>query len=619
MKVLLSLIVALGILPAPVSFERADGTSTAKDVEVVVGKRSFTRWSAFLPEYARKEAYRLTITPKQVRIEANTPEGVFRANTTLAQLERPLPCGVIIDYPRFAWRGIMLDISRHFRDKDFILKQIDAFSEVKLNVLHLHLTDAAGWRLEVKSHPELTAKAAWRVGDTWRQWNTTGQRYEGSYGGFLSQDDVREIVAYAAERQMTVVPEIEMPGHSRETVYAIPGVGCKDSSEDLCPGKEATFKLMEDVLAEVMDLFPSEYIHIGGDEAGKRDWHDCPDCRRRMQEEGLNSVEELQSYLVRRIEKFLNAHGRRLIGWDEILEGGLSPNATVMSWRGTEGGLEAIRQGHDAVMTPGNRCYLDKVQDAPVREPEGFGGYLPIDSIYVYDPAAGIPEASLPHLLGVQGNLWHEMIPQPSHTEYMLYPRAFAIAEIGWSPVAVKDAADFRERATAHAAALRERGYSTFKLEEEVGDRNDPDAQDLPAGIGRRVVYAFPWNERYPAAGAATLTDGILGGWSYADGRWQGFQSDVDVTIDLGAVRPVHYVTATFLGNKGAWIYLPDRVTVEYSLDGEHYTLAGELLNENPDGKYIPYGVSVGKDARYIRYHAFRTKEWLFTDEILIY
>ena len=619
MKVLLSLIVALGILPAPVSFERADGTSTAKDVEVVVGKRSFTRWSAFLPEYARKEAYRLTITPKQVRIEANTPEGVFRANTTLAQLERPLPCGVILDYPRFAWRGIMLDISRHFRDKDFILKQIDAFSEVKLNVLHLHLTDAAGWRLEVKSHPELTAKAAWRVGDTWRQWDTTGQKYEGSYGGFLSQDDVREIVAYAAERHMTVVPEIEMPGHSRETVYAVPGVGCKDTSDDLCPGKEATFKLLEDVLAEVMDLFPSEYIHIGGDEAGKRDWHDCPDCRRRMQEEGLNSVEELQSYLVRRVERYLNAHGRRLIGWDEILEGGLSPNATVMSWRGIEGGQEAIRLGHDVVMTPGNRCYLDKVQDAPVREPEGFGGYLPIDSIYVYDPAAGIPEASLGHLLGVQGNLWHELIPQPSHTEYMLYPRAFAIAEIGWSPVDVKDAVDFRERAIAHAAALRERGYNTFKLEEEVGNR--PASREVENHLGRKakVAYAHPWHKNYPAAGAATLTDGNLGGWSYGDGRWQGFQSDVDVTVDLGSVRPVHYVTATFLGDTSAWIFLPDRVTVEYSLDGEHFTLAGELLNENPDGKYVPFGVSVGKDARYIRYHAFRTKEWLFTDEILIY
>ena len=619
MKALLTLIVALGILPAPVSFERADGTSTTKDVEVVVGKRSFTRWCASLPDFAKKEAYRLTITPKRIRIEANTPEGVYRAETTLGQLEYPYPCGVIVDYPRFPWRGIMLDISRHFRDKDFILKQIDAFSEVKLNVLHLHLTDAAGWRLEVKSHPELTAKAAWRVGDTWRQWNTTGQRYEGSYGGFLSQDDVREIVAYAAKHHMTVVPEIEMPGHSRETVYAIPGVGCREFSDDLCPGKEATFQLLEEVLAEVMYLFPSEYIHIGGDEAGKRHWHDCPDCQRRMQEEGLKNVEELQSYLVRRIERFLNAHGRRLIGWDEILEGGLSPNATVMSWRGTEGGLEAIRQGHDAVMTPGNRCYLDKVQDAPVREPEGWGGYLPIDSIYVYDPAAGIPEASLGHLLGVQGNLWHELIPQPSHTEYMLYPRAFAIAEIGWSPVDVKDAVDFRERAIAHAAALRERGYNTFKLEEEVGNR--PASREVENHLGRKakVAYAHPWHKNYPAAGAATLTDGNLGGWSYGDGRWQGFQSDVDVTVDLGSVRPVHYVTATFLGDTSAWIFLPDRVTVEYSLDGEHFTLAGELLNENPDGKYVPFGVSVGKDARYIRYHAFRTKEWLFTDEILIY
>ena len=619
MKVLLALIVALGILPAPVSFERADGTSTTKDVEVVVGKRSFTRWSASLPDFAKKEAYRLTITPKRIRIEANTPEGVYRAETTLRQLEYPYPCGVIVDYPRFPWRGIMLDISRHFRDKEFILKQIDALSEVKLNVLHLHLTDAAGWRLEVKSHPELTAKAAWRVGDTWRQWDTTGQRYEGSYGGFLSQDDVREIVAYAAKHHMTIVPEIEMPGHSRETVYAIPGVGCQETSDDLCPGKEATFQLLEDVLSEVMDLFPSEYIHIGGDEAGKRHWHDCPDCQRRMQEEGLKNVEELQSYLVRRIERFLNAHGRRLIGWDEILEGGLSPNATVMSWRGTEGGLEAIRQGHDAVMTPGNRCYLDKVQDAPVREPEGWGGYLPIDSIYVYDPAAGIPEASLGHLLGVQGNLWHELIPQPSHTEYMLYPRAFAIAEIGWSPVNVKDAEDFRERATAHAAALRERGYTTFKLEEEVGNRPASREAENHLGRGAKVTYARPWHRNYPAAGAATLTDGNLGGWSYGDGRWQGFLSDVDVTIDLGSAKPVHYVTATFLADPGAGVYLPDRVTVEYSLDGAHYTLAGELLAENPGGKYIPYGVSVGKDARYIRYRAFRTREWLFTDEILIY
>ena len=619
MKVLLALIVALGILPAPVSFERADGTSTTKDVEVVVGKRSFTRWSASLPDFAKKEAYRLTITPKRIRIEANTPEGVYRAETTLEQLGYPYPCGVIVDYPRFPWRGIMLDISRHFRDKEFILKQIDALSEVKLNVLHLHLTDAAGWRLEVKSHPELTAKAAWRVGDTWRQWNTTGQRYEGSYGGFLSQDDVREIVAYAAKHHMTIVPEIEMPGHSRETVYAIPGVGCQETSDDLCPGKEATFQLLEDVLSEVMDLFPSEYIHIGGDEAGKRHWHNCPDCQRRMQEEGLKNVEELQSYLVRRIERFLNAHGRRLIGWDEILEGGLSPNATVMSWRGTEGGLEAIRQGHDAVMTPGNRCYLDKVQDAPVREPEGWGGYLPIDSIYVYDPAAGIPEASLGHLLGVQGNLWHELIPQPSHTEYMLYPRAFAIAEIGWSPVNVKDAEDFRERATAHAAALRERGYTTFKLEDEVGNRPASREAENHLGRGAKVTYARPWHRNYPAAGAATLTDGNLGGWSYGDGRWQGFLSDVDVTIDLGSAKPVHYVTATFLADPGAGVYLPDRVTVEYSLDGAHYTLAGELLAENPGGKYIPYGVSVGKDARYIRYRAFRTREWLFTDEILIY
>ena len=618
MKVLVTLLLAaLGILPAPVSYEMGDGVTQAKEVDVAEGKRAFTKWSAQLPAFARKEAYRITVTPKRVLIEANTAEGVYRARTTLAQLEKPYHCGVIIDYPRFAWRGAMLDISRHFRDKNFILKQIDALSEVKLNVLHLHLTDAAGWRLEIKSHPELE-KGAWRMGDTWREWTSTGSQYGGTYGGFLSQDDAREIVAYAAAHHMTVVPEIEMPGHSRETVFACPEIGCNPDSEDLCPGKEATFKFLEEVLDEVMDLFPSEYIHIGGDEAGKRDWKDCPDCRKRMADEGLTTVEELQSYLVCRIERYLNAHGRKLIGWDEILEGGLSPNATVMSWRGTDGGRQALKEGHDAVMTPGNRCYLDKAQDAPIFEPEGFGGYLPIDSIYVYDPAAGMPADKLEHLLGVQGNLWHELIPTPEHTEYMLYPRIFAIAEIGWSPLSVKDSDDFRERATAMAAGLRERGFNTFKLEEEVGERPECNLRAEHLALGAAVTYATPWHRNYPAGRASALVDGRQGGWSYGS-NWQGFLSDVDVTIDLGAVRPVHYVTATFLAHPSAGIYQPKRVRIDISTDGETFTTVSDLVGENPDGLYVPYGAPVGRDARYIRYRATRTKEWLFTDEIQVY
>ena len=367
-----------------------------------------------------------------------------------------------------------------------------------------------------------------------------------------------------------------------------------------------------------MDLFPSEYIHIGGDEAGKRDWKDCPDCRKRMAEEGLSTVEELQSYLVRRIERYLNAHGRKLIGWDEILEGGLSPNATVMSWRGTDGGRQALNEGHDAVMTPGNRCYLDKAQDAPIFEPEGFGGYLPIDSIYVYDPAAGMPADKLEHLLGVQGNLWHELIPTPDHTEYMLYPRIFAIAEIGWSPLSVKDPGDFRERATAVAAGLRERGYNTFKLEEEVGERPECNLRAEHLACGASVTYATPWHRNYPAGRASALVDGRLGGWSYG-GHWQGFLSDVDVTIDLGSVRPVHYVTATFLAYPSAGIYQPKRVRIDVSTDGETFTTVSDLVGENPDGLYVPYGAPVGRDVRYIRYRATRTKEWLFTDEIQVY
>ena len=333
----------------------------------------------------------------------------------------------------------MLDISRHFRDKDFILKQIEAMAEVRLNRLHLHLTDDAG---------------------------------------YLSQEDAREIVAYAAKRNITVIPEIEMPGHSAEVLAAYPELSCLSpdggqapNRSDLCPGNELTFTFMETVLREIMDIFPSEYIHVGGDEAGKRNWPDCPRCKARMAEEGLGSPEELQSYLITRIERFLNENGRKLLGWDEILEGGLAPNAAVMSWRGTEGGIKAASMGHDVVMTPGAWCYLDKYQDAQFKEPEAIGGYLPLEKVYAYDPLDGIPEEARAHVLGMQGNLWHEFIPEPWHTEYMLWPRALAIAETGWSPASVKDWSRFHERALRYIEYLNEKGYRSFDLKNEFGER----------------------------------------------------------------------------------------------------------------------------------------------------
>ena len=619
------------LLPAPAEIILGKGTAPYAEPVVTLGGKAFLRATASLPAFARDEAFRLHVSPKGIRIEANTETGVFYARAALEQMRRdgqPLECCTVFDYPRFAYRGIMLDISRHFRDKDFILKQIDAMAEVRLNRLHLHLTDDAGWRLEIKAFPRLTGYAAWRKGKTWKEWHFGDRQYlhEGdrdASGGYLTQEDAREIVAYAAARHITVVPEIEMPGHSAEVIAAFPELSCltgdgsgfAPNRSDLCPGREETFSFLETVLGEVMEIFPSAYIHVGGDEAGKRNWHDCPLCRARMEKEGLDGVDGLQSYLITRIEHFLNDN--------EILEGGLAPNATVMSWRGTRGGIKAAEMGHDVVMTPGEWCYLDKFQDAQFKEPEAIGGYLPLEKCYSYDPCDGIPADKQQHVLGVQGNLWHEYIPTPEHTEYMLWPRAFAIAEVGWTQAERKDAASFRKRALSQADHLAARGYHPFDLRREFGERKGYGVPLQHLGAGCPVHYAHPWSKQYPAAGAATLTDGQLGSWSYANSPWQGFiSSDLDVTVDLGSVKPVHYVGATFMMQSGPEIFLPKRVEIFLSSDGVDYVKAGEVWNEIPAGTegnmYIPFGTTLSAEARYVRYHAIRDRGWIFVDEIII-
>ena len=437
------------IVPAPVEAVSGDGVyrlskPLSGSVRTVIGGRRFARATSGLPEFAAGEAYRLTVNGRGISVEANTETGAFYAMRSLEQMlsgGNELDYCTIFDYPRFAYRGIMLDISRHFRDKEFIIKQIELLSEVKINRLHLHLTDDAGWRIEIERYPRL--------------------------GG------------YAESRHVTVVPEIEFPGHSREIVAAYPELGCltadgelAPNTSDVCPGREETFEAFENILSEVMELFPSKYIHIGGDEAGKKNWSDCPLCRKRMEEEGLKDVNELQSYAVSRIERFLNANGRSLLGWDEILEGGLAPNATVMSWRGTSDGIKAAEQGHDVVMTPIASCYINKRQDAlfPLFLLEARkSNYLPIDRMYAYDPLEGMPSGAESHVLGVQANLWQEYVPEASQTEYMLYPRAFAIAEIGWTPAEKKDLRSFRERAADFSDRARERGYNIFDLRNEYG------------------------------------------------------------------------------------------------------------------------------------------------------
>jgi hexosaminidase len=421
-------------------------------------------------------AYELTVAKTGVRITAGGTAGAFYALQTLFQLLPPefeygapvygvaweVPCVKIRDAPRFTWRGMHLDVGRHFFGKKFVEEYIDLISRYKFNVFHWHLTEDQGWRMEIKKYPNLTSIGSWRketLGD--------GQ----PHGGFYTQDDVREVVAYARERCVTIVPEIEMPGHSTAALAAYPGLSCTGGPfevqtkwgvhEDVyCPGNDRTFEFLQDVLTEVMDLFPGQFIHIGGDECPKTRWKVCPRCQARMKAEGLATEHELQSYFIRRIEKFLNAHGKRLLGWDEILEGGLAPNATVMSWRGIDGGIAAASSGHDVVMTPTSNCYFDYYQGL-TGEPGAIGNYLPLDRVYSYEPVPpGLTPDQARHILGAQGNVWTEYIPDGPKAEYMAFPRACAMSEVVWSPPGKKDFRDFSARMAGQYERLVARGVN---------------------------------------------------------------------------------------------------------------------------------------------------------------
>ena len=572
-----------------------------------------------------------------VRITSADDAGAFYAQQTLAQMisedngVKEVQCCVVNDCPRFSYRGLHFDVSRHFRSLDFLKKQIDAMALYKMNRMHIHLTDAAGWRMEIEAYPKLTSFAGWRPQQKWKDWWYGDRLYveegtEGAYGGYYTKDQMRELVEYARQRHIEVIPEIEMPGHSEEVLAAYPELSCKGtaySQGEFCVGNEDTFRFLETVLEEVMEVFPSEMIHIGGDEANKAHWKECPKCQQRMQAEGLADVDELQSYLIKRIARFVESKGRRIVGWDEILDGGLAQGATVMSWRGEEGGIEAMRMGHDVIMTPGRYCYLDHTQDAPFKEPESIGGYLPLDSVYVYDPASKTMD--LPgRLLGIQGNLWSEYVVTDSHAEYMYWPRALAIAETGWSQPERKDPADFRRRASGAVARLKSMGYEPFDLAEEYGERKLAQTGLDHKAKGCKVLYNKPIQKWYPAAGETTFTDGIIGGWTYSDQRWQGFLSDIDVTIDLGSVQTVSYVGGTFMQLKEPGVFMPQKVDIYVSADGESFEHVAEVWNDVsvniPDLLFRSFDTICDVRARYVRYHAKRStmRGFLFLDEIVI-
>lgn len=594
------------------------------------------------PQLPSPESYTLSVTSQRIEIRATSGAGLFYGMQTLLQLMQPtstgsysVPSVEIEDTPRFAYRGLMLDVSRHFSTKEFIKKQIDALAYYKINRLHLHLTDAAGWRLEIKKYPLLTDFAAWRTDPTWKKWWNGGRKYlrydePGASGGYYTQDDIREILEYARQHYITVIPEIEMPSHSEEVLAAYPQLSCSGEpykNSDFCVGNEETFTFLENVLTEVMELFPSEYIHVGGDEAGKSAWKTCPKCQKRMKDEHLANVDELQSYLIHRIEKFLNNHGRRLLGWDEILQGGIAPNATVMSWRGEEGGIAAVTSGHHAIMTLGAYCYLDSYQDAPYSQPEAIGGYLPLKKVYAYDPVPASLTAEQAKLVyGVQGNLWVEYIPTPEHVEYMIYPRMLALAEVAWSAPERKSWPDFHTRALSAVADLQKKGYHPFDLSKEIGSRPESLQPVSHLALGKKVTYNSSYSPHYPAQGNTALTDGIRGDWTYGDGSWQGFISDnrLDVTIDMEKETPIHSVTAAFMQVVGAEVFLPETVIISISDDGINFTELQkqhfEVSKETPI-RFTDISWQGEAKGRYVRYQAQAGSEfggWIFTDEIIV-
>lgn len=427
--------------------------------------------SAKLP----KEGYKLTITPHRIYI-IGKGAGLFYGIQTLIQLfpvehagSQKLPCAVIVDSPRFGYRGMMLDVSRHFFTVQQVEKVIDIMAAYKLNNFHWHLVDGVGWRIEIKKYPKLTEVGAYRMQTMFgsnRDWPD-----QLTYGGFYTQDQIREVVKYAAQRYINVIPEIEMPAHSEAALRAYPELKCdttpgkpaaRDVNNIYCP-TEATFTFLEGVLTEVMALFPSKYIHIGGDEAGKQPWMESAFCQNLIKEKGLKDEKELQSYFIQRIEKFLNDHGRSIIGWDEILEGGLAPNATVMSWTGEDGGIAAAQQKHNVIMTPqttGN--YFDHYQSSSPQEPVSFGRYATLQETYNYDPVSKkLSPDERQYIIGTQGNLWTEYVPTIAKLQYQIFPRLFALSEVAWSKTENKDYTNFSEiRLAKHFARLDAMSYN---------------------------------------------------------------------------------------------------------------------------------------------------------------
>ena len=608
---------------------------------------------------ANKEGYVLTTTSEGIQINGQTENGVFYGCQTLRKsipaeaqgADILLPAGSIKDEPRFTYRGMHLDVCRHFFPLEFIKEYIDLLALHNMNTFHWHLTDDQGWRIEIKKYPKLT-----EVGSK-RNCTVVGKARSGKYdnipyGGFYTQEQAKEIVKYAQERYITVIPEVDLPGHMLAALAAYPELGCTGGPYEVCPrwgvfedvlciGNDKTMQFLEDVMSEIIEIFPSEYVHIGGDEAPRDRWKECPKCQARIKAEGLKAdknhtaEDRLQSYCMTRIEKFLNSKGRRIIGWDEILEGDVAPNATVMSWRGASGGIKAAQMGHDVIMTPNTYCYFDYYQTADTKdEPLGIGGYVPIEKVYSLDPTFDLNEEQKKHIIGAQANLWTEYITTTEHVEYMVLPRMAALAEVQWTQPEKKDFKDFTKRLARLMKFYQRDGFNyakhvfdlkvdftpdvakkavvvtlstiddapiyytldgtepttaSLKYTEPVAITETADFQAVvirPEGkskvVNKKISFnkatycpielTFQPSEKYKFGGAITLVDGMKGNDSYATGAWLGFVGgDVEAIIDLGQETEIKRVATNAIVDMSAWIMGSTGLVVSVSDDNKEF------------------------------------------------
>jgi hexosaminidase len=603
---------------------------------------------------SNEEGYELKIGENSILIASKNSKGAFYAVQSLLQLMPiksnglaiAIPCLELQDEPQFKYRGMHLDVGRHFFSVDFIKKYIDLMARLKMNTFHWHLTEDQGWRIEIKKYPKLQEIAAFRNETLVGHYNDQPHKFDGKkYGGFYTQEQIKEVVAYANTRQVTIIPEIEMPGHSQAAIAAYPALGCTGEQVEVatkwgvfdevyCP-KESTFKFLEDVIDEVVTLFPGKYIHIGGDEAPKTNWKRCAHCQRLIKEKGLKDEHGLQSYFIARMEKYINSKGKQIIGWDEILEGGLAPNATVMSWRGTSGAIEAAKEGHDVILTPGSHCYFDHYQSEDENEPLAIGGFLPLEKVYHFNPIPKeLTEEESKYVLGAQGNVWTEYMKTEKQVEYMAFPRVVALSEVVWSSPENKNYSDFINRLEQYQKRLDQldvnyanhmysvigelkntEGNVTYQLNATSSsypiyyatDKSAPSKLyvnpipvdssmtikavildsnaialgaifqqkiNLHKGVGAKILIDKKPHPAYNAGGKNALINGISGNNKrYGDKEWLGFSGeDIEITIKFENPTNINSIATRFFNGNGQWIYAPKRVTLYVNDDDSTYS-----------------------------------------------